>query len=204
MPSRTVKSALATPLVFFHRSLAGVLEAWRRMNAFAAFRAQLTVPLPASAVILGRASVHGTGRVRCGEDLLIYPDQYMETRGKGEINLGDGVVLSTGIHLVAYAGISIGKGSMIGEYASIRDANHTREDGRTLRDSSHSAKPIVIGSEVWIGRGVAVLSGITIGDRATVGANAVVTRDVPAGAIVAGVPAIPIQRRSGAASEIHP
>jgi acetyltransferase-like isoleucine patch superfamily enzyme len=190
--------------VFFHRSLAGVLEAWRRMNAFAAFRAQLTVPLPASAVILGRASVHGTGRVRCGEDLLIYPDQYMETRGKGEINLGDGVVLSTGIHLVAYAGISIGKGSMIGEYASIRDANHTREDGRTLRDSSHSAKPIVIGSEVWIGRGVAVLSGITIGDRATVGANAVVTRDVPAGAIVAGVPAIPIQRRSGAASEIHP
>ena len=101
--------------------------------------------------------MHGTGRIRCGEGLLIYPDQYLETRGGGEIVLGDGVVLSTGVHLVAYAGIFIGKGSMIGEYTSIRDANHTREEARTLRDSSHVAKPIVIGDEVWIGRGAAIL-----------------------------------------------
>jgi acetyltransferase-like isoleucine patch superfamily enzyme len=174
------------------------------MSAFAALRAMLTIPLPASTVILGRANVYGSGRVRCGEGLLIYPGQYMETRGEGEIILGDGVVLSTGVHLVAYAGIFIGKGSMIGEYTSIRDANHTREDGRTLRDSSHSARPIVIGSEVWIGRGVTVLGGVTIGDGATVGANAVVTRDVPAGATVAGVPAAPIQRKTRTALEAHP
>ena len=204
MPSRTMKSALAAPMVFWHRCLARVLDALRRMNAFAALRASLTVPLPASTVILGRAYVYGSGRVRCGEGLLIYPSQYMETRGEGEIVLGDGVVLSSGVHLVAYAGIFIGKGSMIGEYTSIRDANHTREDGRTLRDSNHSARPIVIGSEVWIGRGVTVLGGVTIGDGATVGANAVVTRDVPAGAIVAGVPAVPIQRKTRTPLEVHP
>ena len=133
---------------------------------------------------------------------LCYLPEPNETVGHGEIVIGDGVVLSSGVHLVAYEGIFIGKGTMIGEYTSIRDANHTREAGQALRDSSHIAKPIVIGAEVWIGRGAAILSGVTIGDRATVGANAVVTKDVPAGAVVAGVPAVPIGAKSRSAMEI--
>jgi len=197
MPAST-KSVLAAPLVFCYRSFAGAFEAWRRIQAFSALRARLSLPLPASTVILGRAQVYGTGRIRCGENLLLYPSQYFETHDQAEIALGDDVVLSTGVHLVAYAGIRVGRGSMIGEYTSIRDANHTREPGQSLRDSSHTAKPIVIGSQVWIGRGVTVLGGVTIGDGATVGANAVVTRDVAPGAVVAGVPAVPIPRKSTA------
>jgi acetyltransferase-like isoleucine patch superfamily enzyme len=196
MPAKMMKSALAAPLVFCRELLVDVVEGWQRVSAFAVLRARLSVPLPASTVVLGRPSVYGTGRIRCGEGLLIYPHQYFETHGQGEIVLGDRVVLSSGVHLVAYAGIFIGDGCMIGEYTSIRDANHTREEGRTLRDSIHEARPIVIGREVWIGRGVVVLSGVTIGDGATVGANAVVTKDVAAGAMVAGVPAVPIQRGS--------
>jgi acetyltransferase-like isoleucine patch superfamily enzyme len=193
MPSNPIKSAIAAPLVLWYSLMARFLRSWRRMSAFAALRAKLTVPLPTSTVILDRANIHGTGKIRCGEGLLIYPLQYMETRGEAEIILGDGVVLSSGVHLVAYAGIFIGKGTMIGEYSSIRDANHTRQDDCTLRDAGHSAKPIVIGREVWIGRGVAILSGVTIGDGATVGANAVVTKDVAPGAVVAGVPAVPLK-----------
>lgn len=197
-----LKAVLATPTIFFRQILFDLLEGWRRISAFAALRSRLSVPLPYSTVVLGPAWVYGTGHVRFGEGLLLYPNQYIETRGEGEIILGDRVVLSSGVHLVAYARIYIGAGSMIGEYTSIRDANHTREEGRALRDSIHSAEPIMIGSEVWIGRGVVILSGVTIGDGATVGANAVVTRDVPAGAMVAGVPAVPIRRAARVTDEI--
>jgi acetyltransferase-like isoleucine patch superfamily enzyme len=192
MPSHSYKSMLAAPLVAFHRGIAPLHRGWSRIHSFARLRASLSLPLPASSVVLGSVSVYGTGRVRCGQDLLLYPGQYFETEGDAEIVLGDGVVLSSGVHLVAYAGIVIGEGTMIGEYSSIRDANHTREANKTLRESNHTARPIVIGKQVWIGRGVAILSGVNIGDGATVGANAVVTRNVPAGITVAGVPARPI------------
>src|SRR5277367_3297659 len=113
MPSNMMKSAVATPLVFCRRLLFDVIESWRRVYSFAALKGRLTTSLPASTVVLGPVQVCGSGRVCCGEELLIYPNQYMETQEEAEIVLGDSVVLSTGVHLVAYAGIYIGEGTMI-------------------------------------------------------------------------------------------
>ena len=175
----------------------------QRLWSFALLRAQLP-DTPLSVVCEGPVELHGTRQVRLGENLYVYPAQYWETRESGHLTIGDGVVLSRGVHLVAYAGVTLGAGTMVGEYASIRDANHRREKG-DIRHSGHDAKPVVIGQQVWIGRGACVLAGVSIGDHAVVAANAVVTRDVPAGAVVAGVPARPIVRRTpGPQTTQHP
>ena len=191
----SAKKLITEPLQLLLRSTAGLQENIRRVWAHASLGAKLRVPLPSSVVVLGTNWVYGTGAVQFGENTLLYPGLHLETQGQAVITLGRGVVLSRGVHLVAMAGIRIGDGAMIGEYTSIRDANHMRAPGLPMRDAGHIAKPIVIGAEVWIGRGAIVLGGVTIGAGATVGANAVVTRDVAAGATVVGVPAVAILKR---------
>lgn len=189
---RNLKSSFASLLSSFYRATAGLRRNLEHIRNHALLSSSLAVPLDSSVVVLGPPEVHGTGLIYFGRDALLYPALYLETEESGSIEIGDGVVLSRGVHIVARDSIIIGHGTMIGEYSSIRDANHARLPGLPIRESGHIAQPIVIGDEVWIGRGVTVLGGVTIGNGATVGANAVVTHDVSEGATVVGVPARPV------------
>jgi len=190
-----LKSILLLPIRAWLSITSKLQKSFRRLYSHASLESQLSTKLPKSVVVLGKMFVDGTGAVEFGEACYLYPDLHLETRDGAKIRIGDGVVISRGSHLVAMSGITIGRGTMIGEYTSLRDANHQRDANVPLRDAGHTAKPIVIGSEVWIGRGVTVLGGVTIGDGATVGANAVVTRDVLPHTTVGGVPANLLQRR---------
>lgn len=192
---RSLKRILSRGIATLLRSTEGPRRKWRRLVAHAALSSDIRYPLHSSTVVLGKSIVCGTGNIRIGRNTLLYPNLYLETQNIGSIEIGDDVVLSSGVHVVSFAKITIGKGCMIGEYTSIRDANHARTDGVALRDAGYITSPIVIGNEVWIGRGVTVLEGVSIGDGATVGANAVVTRNVPAGAVVVGIPARPVRSK---------
>jgi len=196
-----LKSILLLPIRAWLSITSKLQKSFRRLYSHASLESQLSTKLPKSVVVLGKMFVDGTGAVEFGEACYLYPDLHLETRDGATIRIGDGVVISRGSHLVAMSGITIGRGTMIGEYTSLRDANHQRDANVPLRDAGHTAKPIVIGSEVWIGRGVTVLGGVTIGDGATVGANAVVTRDVLPHTTVGGVPAKLLQRRPSQDSE---
>jgi acetyltransferase-like isoleucine patch superfamily enzyme len=141
-----------------------------------------------SNVVLGPVELHGTRQVSLGQRALIYPGVYLETQGHGHIDIGDDVVLSRGVHLVAFDRIVLGRGVMVGEYSSLRDADHRRSE-TAMRYSGHVSAAIHVEPNVWIARGVTVLKGVTLGEGSVVGANAVVTRNVSAGSVVAGVPA---------------
>lgn len=169
--------------------LADRLEAWRRLWAYTRLRSALDDPLDASVVVGGMPELQGTRRVRFGKNVLLYRDLYLETQGTGRIRIGDGVVISRGVHLVAFEQVDIEDGVMIGEYTSIRDANHRLVSGQSVRETGHRSAPVRIQRNAWIGRGAAVLSGVTVGEGAVIGANAVVTKNIPPGAVAVGVPA---------------
>lgn len=189
---KSLLAALLTPAAALRARLDGLARLW----AFSRLRVALEERLDPSVVVLGCPEIHGTRNIRLGRDLYLYRDLYLETRESGQLIIGDGVVVSRGVHIVSYASVTIEDGAMIGEYASIRDANHRVAPGDSVRRSGHVAKPIRIARNAWIGRGVAILAGVTVGEGAIVGANAVVTRDVAAGQVVAGVPARQISGNS--------
>lgn len=104
------------------------------------------------------------------------------------IHLGRGVFLNYGCILLDVCPIRIGDLTQIGPAVQLLAADHPRDPA--VRDAGlENGAPIEIGRNVWIGGGAIVLPGVRVGDDAIVGAGAVVTRDVPAGATVVGNPA---------------
>jgi acetyltransferase-like isoleucine patch superfamily enzyme len=96
----------------------------------------------------------------------------------------------------AYQRVKIGSECVIADRAMFIDFDHgVVEVERPIRLQGIYKRDVVVGSNVWIGYGACVLRGVSIGDNAVVGTNAVVTKDVPANAIVGGVPARVIRMR---------
>ncbi|KAB7773295.1 MULTISPECIES: sugar O-acetyltransferase [Xanthomonas] len=104
------------------------------------------------------------------------------------IHLGEDVFLNFNCVILDVAPVHIGAGTQIGPAVQLYAADHPR-DAAQRAEGLELGRPVTIGRNVWIGGGAIVLPGVTIGDDAVVGAGSVVTRDVPAGARVAGNPA---------------
>lgn len=104
-----------------------------------------------------------------------------------QLRLGSGF-FNSGSLIVCTTEISIGEMCLFGEQVIVRDDDSHGIDHRPRR------APITIGDKVWVGMRAMILKGVTIGDGAVVAAGSVVTRDVPAGALVGGVPARVIRK----------
>jgi acetyltransferase-like isoleucine patch superfamily enzyme len=116
--------------------------------------------------------------------------------GKPKVIIGDGTSAQFYFHCGAAESITIGKDVLIAGRVYITDHDHEFDNadippryGRKLY-----AKPVVIEDGVWIGEGAVILKGVRVGERAVIGANAVVTKDIPPFSIAGGVPARVIKK----------
>ncbi len=110
------------------------------------------------------------------------------------ITIGNHCSIGEYNHITACNKITIGDGFLTGRYVIISDNSHggLSEEESTIEPAKRYLKSkgeVVIGNNVWLGDKVAVLSGVHIGNNVIVAANAVVTKDIPDGCVVAGVPA---------------
>ena len=103
------------------------------------------------------------------------------------LELGENVAFGGGVSLQLNAPVQIGTGTMIGCGSIIHTATHDYK--RHPMWQIRRDRPVKIGAYVWVGMGALILPGVKIGDHAVIGAGSVVTKNVPAGAIVAGNPA---------------
>ncbi len=137
---------------------------------------------PHGRIEIGRWSWIGHGcKLRCHE---------------GVISIGAKTVMGQECTISAYQHVSIGRECVIADRVMMIDFDHGMvEVDRPIRLQGIYMRDVRVGNNVWIGYGACILRGVTVGDNAVIGTNAVVTADVPANAVVGGVPARLIRMR---------
>ena len=115
---------------------------------------------------------------------------------EGEFSIGAKSVMGQECTISAYQHISIGRECIIADRVMMIDFDHGMvEVERPIREQGIYKRDVDIGHNVWIGYGACLLRGVSVGDNAVIGTSAVVTADVPANAVVGGVPARLIRMR---------
>jgi len=132
-----------------------------------------------------------SGRLEIGENTLLEPGCWLTLGPEARIRIGRECFLNRGTMLAASDSIEIGDHVMFANGCFVGDAAHRHDDPEmpVTRQGFEPGRPVRIGSNVWFGVNCVVTGGVTVGDRAVIGANSVVTRDVPPGTIAAGAPA---------------
>ena len=116
---------------------------------------------------------------------------------EGAVSIGAKTVMGQECTVSAYQSVSVGRECILADRVMLIDFDHgVTEVERPIRLQGIYKRDVRVGHNVWIGYGACLLRGVTIGDNSIVGTNAVVTKEVPANAVVAGVPARVIRMRS--------
>ena len=131
------------------------------------------------------------GRLTIGKGTLLEPGCWITIADGARVTIGEGCFLNMGVMVAAQNEVTIGDHTMFANGCFISDASHRYDDpDKPVTWQGFTSKgPTRIGSNCWFGVNCVVNTGVTIGDRAVIGANSVVTKDVPPRTIAAGVPA---------------
>lgn len=116
-----------------------------------------------------------------GADIILFKGAHLE--------LGKGSFINSDCKIRCHKEITIGEGCAISHDFTVMDSDAHELDG------SRNTNPVHIGNHVWIGTRVTILNGVTVGDGAVIAAGTLITKDVPAGSLVGGVPAKVIREK---------
>jgi acetyltransferase-like isoleucine patch superfamily enzyme len=131
------------------------------------------------------------GRLEVGPNTLFEPGVWITAPGEARVRIGAGTFLNLGVMIAAVELVEIGDHCMFANGCFVTDGSHRFDDpDKPVPWQGFTTKgPTRIHDNVWCGANVVVTSGVTIGERCVIGANSVVTRDIPPFSIAAGVPA---------------
>jgi acetyltransferase-like isoleucine patch superfamily enzyme len=128
------------------------------------------------------------GTISLGADCDIR--EWVSLHAKGELRIGDGVLLSRGVCVMCDVDVRFDDHAIIGHYTVVADTTHRRTaPDQPIHHSPMRTAPTRVGRNTHLGVHVTVSPGVTIGDQAFIGANSVVTSDVPPGWLAVGSPA---------------
>ena len=122
---------------------------------------------------------------------LFEPNVWLTAPGDARIRIGEGCFLNIAVMVAAMELVEIGEHCMLANGCFVTDANHRFDDpDKPVTWQGFTTKgPTRVGDNVWCGANVVITSGVTVGRRCVIGANSVVTKDIPPRSIAAGAPA---------------
>jgi len=150
-----------------------------------------------------RWPVHGNlleafvaGRLEVGAHTLFEPNVWLTLPDPGRIRIGSGTFLNMNVMVAAQNLVEIGDHCMFANGCFVTDANHRYDqlDKPVTWQGFTTKGPTRVGDNVWCGAHVVITSGVTVGERCVIGANSVVTADLPPYSIAAGAPARVLRR----------
>lgn len=136
------------------------------------------------------------GKIIISKDVTIDTNSRFVAANNATLNIGKGCRL--GSYLIFNCGedITIGDDCIFGGFCYFQSSNHGTKKDKLIKYQDHTYGKIIIGKGVWFGARVTVLPGVTIGEGAVIGANSVVTKDIPSNSIAVGIPAKVISYRN--------
>ena len=185
---------------------------WYERNALPWNRARIHAEMARREAFV-RWPVHGNvlealrqGRLEIGPQTLLEPHVWITAPGGARVRIGEGTFLNIGVMVAAVELVEIGSHCMFANGCFVTDGNHRFDDpDRPVTWQGFSSKgPTRVGDNVWCGANVVITSGVTIGARCVIGANSVVTTDLPPRSIAAGAPARVLKEIEYAAAPAEP